>query len=204
LVSDHARQFAERFFAGLLDLADEFGVVIAGGDTNTWDGPLVANITLLGHPAGKAAVTRSGAKPGDKIFVTGELGDSIHGHHLTFTPRVREAQQLIELVDIHAMIDISDGLAADLHHILEASQVGAVLYADKIPCRSELQSALADGEDFELLFTVSAADAEKLERAWPGPTRLTCFGEITAVRECWLVDGEQKTPLPPLGWVHRL
>ncbi len=207
--------FAEAFFTGLLDLADEYGVILAGGDTNTWNGPLVANITLLGYPVGKAAVTRAGAKPGDKIFVTGELGGSILGHHLTFTPRIQAARELSDLVDLHAMIDISDGLAADLHHILQASGVGAVIEAKQLPVRSAamqmpdgqspLQHALSDGEDFELLFTVSPADAVTLQREWSGPTRLTCIGEITADRQCFL-RGEQGIlqPLPALGWQHRL
>ncbi len=263
LPRSHGEAFAEAFFAGLLDLADQFGVTLAGGDTNSWDQPLVANVTLLGYPAGNSAVTRSGAKPGDLIFVTGELGGSIHGHHLTFTPRIEEAKQLMKLVDVHAMIDISDGLAADLHHILEASRVGAVIMAERIPiadavrlfsplspaergaggegdvievetCKEQsssvtspssglrppspsrgegmnstlvtnaLQRALADGEDFELLFTVSPDDAKRIESQWSGPTRLTCLGEITAERTCWLqlADGTRK-PLPPLGWQHR-
>jgi thiamine-monophosphate kinase len=224
--------FAEAFFSGLLDLADEFGVTLAGGDTNAWDQPLVASVTLLGHPAGNAAVPRTGAKPGDRIFVTGELGGSIHGHHLTFTPRIEEAKQLVALVDVHAMIDLSDGLAADLHHVLDASRVGAVIEAETIPSRFPsggrqppesgapagspsnqgadaprsvgIHHALADGEDFELLFTVSPDDAKRLESQWSGPTRLTCLGEITAERKCWLqfADGTRK-PLPPLGWQHR-
>ncbi len=213
-----SREFAERFFTGLLDLAEDFGVVVAGGDTNTWDGPLVANITLLGHPLKSAPITRSGARPGDKIFVTGELGHSIHGHHLTFTPRVREARQLLDLVVIHAMIDISDGLAADLHHILAASGVGAVLDADKIPIRPidrttgplelgsdrALAHALSDGEDFELLFTVSGQDGERLRQTWSGTTRLSCIGEVTSETGCRLSHAGQTTILPALGWVHAL
>lgn len=207
--------FAEAFFTGFLDLADGYGVILAGGDTNTWSGPLVANITLLGYPVGKGAVTRAGAKPGDKIFVTGELGGSILGHHLTFTPRIQAAQQLVDLVNLHAMIDISDGLAADLHHILHASQVGAVIEAKQLPLRaaasqmpdgqSPLHHALSDGEDFELLFTVSPDDADKLPRDWHGPPRLTCIGEITAARGCFLRDEHNGSqPLPALGWQHRL
>jgi thiamine-monophosphate kinase len=207
--------FAEAFFTGLLDLADEYGVVLAGGDTNTWTGPLVANITLLGYPVGNSAVTRSGAKPGDRIFVTGELGGSLAGHHLNFRPRIHEARQLAELVDLHAMIDISDGLAADLHHILSASHVGAVIEASQIPLssaalqagdgRSPQQHALSDGEDFELLFTISPADAAKLQHVWPGPTRLTCLGEITAHTGCQLRDASGGLQLlPAWGWKHQL
>lgn len=207
--------FADAFFSGLLSLAEEYEVLLAGGDTNTWQGPLVVNVTLLGHPCGKSPVLRSGAKAGDQIFVTGELGGSIAGHHLTFMPRVQEAQQLANLVDLNAMIDISDGLAADLHHILSASQVGAVIDAAKIPIRdaartmaddrSPLQHALSDGEDFELLFTVSKSDAIKLQESWPEATRLTCIGEISADRGCLLRDENgNRQELPAWGWEHPL
>ncbi len=108
-------------------------------------------------------------------MVTGSLGGSILGKHLTFTPRVREALRLHELVDLHAMIDISDGLAADLHHICQESGCGAELEADAIPvsvdacrmadARPPLDHALGDGEDFELLFAVDAADGCELLRA---------------------------------------
>ncbi len=213
LPKDRGEPFAQAFFDGLLSLADEFGVIIAGGDTNTWNGPLVANLTVQGHPAGTKAVLRSGAKPGDAIFVTGELGGSLAGHHLTFTPRVAEAKQLTQRVDLHAMIDISDGLAADLHHILDASGVGAVLESEHIPIsaaaqsindgRSPLEHALSDGEDFELLFTVSPADAATLQQSWPGLTRLTRIGEITTGSGCVIRDqsGGQH-PLSALGWRH--
>lgn len=205
--------FAQAFFDGLLSLADKFGVVIAGGDTNTWDGPLVASITVLGNPVGQRAILRSGAKPGDAIFVTGELGGSILGHHLTFAPLTVEAKRLAELVELHAMIDISDGLAADLYHILEASGAGAVIDAERIPIsaaahsmndgRSPLEHALSDGEDFELLLTVSPADADKLEREWTGLTQLTRIGEIASELGCVIRDktGAQR-PLAALGWRH--
>lgn len=234
LSKSRGEAFAERFFSGLIELADQFDVIIAGGDTNTWDQPLVTNITLLGHPAGTAAITRSGAQPGDLIFVTGELGGSIQGHHLTFTPRIAEARQLVNMVDVHAMIDISDGLAADLHHLLNASHVGAVIDAHTIPLRfpsgerqspecgddrrgthnqgpdaprsekTPIEHALGDGEDFELLFTVSPTDARTLSEKWTGPTRLTCIGEITADPGCWLTMNDKRQPLPPLGWQHPL
>lgn len=220
---DRGIEFAKELHSGLLDLADQYDVVLAGGDTNSWQGPLVINVAVIGEPVGKRSITRSGARPGDRIFVTGTLGGSIGGHHLTFEPRLLEAARLVQLVDVHAMIDISDGLAADLHHILSQSHVGAVLQAPAIPINpgltsdssniqeqslgvdSPLRHALSDGEDFELLFTISEGDGERLLKEWEGPTRLTCIGRITEDPECWLeyADG-QRERLPPLGWTHQL
>src|SRR5262245_19688112 len=99
---------AEELFLGINELASEFEASIVGGDTNSWDGPLVISVTVLGTAGTKGPVTRSGAEPGDWLFVTGPLGGSILGHHLEFTPRIREALALHERLNLHAMIDISD------------------------------------------------------------------------------------------------
>src|SRR5262249_23631477 len=148
--------------------ADLFQTALAGGDTNSWDGPLVISVTIVGEATGRGPVTRAGARPGDWLLVTGPLGGSILGKHLDFTPRVREAIQLHQAVELHAMIDISDGLAADVHHICEESRCGAILFAEAIPISPEaaklqdgrppLEHALSDGEDFELAFAVSPDD----------------------------------------------
>jgi thiamine-monophosphate kinase len=215
LPQQRGRAFAEELMSGILALADEYGVTIAGGDTNSWDGPLVVSVTVLGTPFGEQPVLRSGAKPGDWLFVTGACGGSLGGRHLTFTPRLQEAQRLIELTSLHALIDISDGLAADVHHILEESHVGAVLEAAAIPIhpdvgtssdgRSRLEHALSDGEDFELAFTVAAEDGPKLLAVWDHPTPMTRIGVITAEPGCWLrAANGSLTELPPLGWSHPL
>ncbi|MCH7989304.1 MAG: thiamine-monophosphate kinase, partial [Planctomycetes bacterium] len=120
--------FARELHHGLLELADEFGVALAGGDTNIWDGPLVVSVTLLGETTAKGPVRRTGARVGDWIMTTGCFGGSLSGKHVSFQPRVTEALQLHDTVTLHAMIDVSDGLAADLHHILDESNVGAVVY----------------------------------------------------------------------------
>src|SRR5260370_30245449 len=147
---------AQELHAGLCEMADAFEVALVGGDTNSWDGPLVISVTLLGTPTGRGPVTRSGARPGDWLLTTGPLGGSILGKHLDFTPRVREACLLHDLADLHAMIDVSDGLAADVQHLCEESRCGAVLWAERIPIspaaqgmtdeRSALEHALVDGE----------------------------------------------------------
>lgn len=205
-------EFAKQLHEGMQSLADEFRIAIIGGDTNTWDGPLVISVTLIGEATERGPVRRSGAKPGDWLFVTGPLGGSILGHHLTFTPRVREALELHRLVDLHAMIDLSDGLAADLHHLLDESHSGAALFEDSLPIseaagrmadhRSPLEHALSDGEDFELLFAVSPSDGEKL-LATTGDVTATRIGEIESQPGCRIQmrDGSLRD-LPRGGWEH--
>jgi len=204
----------EELYLGARDLAQLFGVSIVGGDTNSWAGQLVISITLIGEATARGPVLRSGARPGDWVMVTGPLGGSIGGHHLTFTPRVREALALHEAADLHAMIDLSDGLAADLNHILEESRCGAVLFAESIPVtpdaielsgrtgQSPLQHALGDGEDFELVFTVAPADGERLLRDQPVPgVTLVKIGECLEAG-LWIESGNERRPLAPSGWVH--
>jgi thiamine-monophosphate kinase len=170
-----AAAIAYGLHAGMAPLAERFGVTLAGGDTNAWDGPLVVCVTILGEATPLGPVPRSGAKPGDLVLVTGPLGGSLLGRHLRPWPRVAEAQVLQRATDLHAMIDISDGLAADLGHILEESGgLGATLDADAVPIhedaatlaardgRSPLEHALHDGEDFELCFTIEPQDLDKI------------------------------------------
>lgn len=207
------RALAEELYLGLREMADAFGTAIVGGDTNSWNGPLVINVTLLGEATPRGVVRRKGAQPGDRLFVTGPLGGSLLGKHLDFTPRIREALALHEAVALHAMIDISDGLAADISHLCTESACGAVLRADAIPVsdaahkmgddRSPLEHALADGEDFELVFAVAPADAENLRRS-PPIGGLHEIGECIAEPGLWLEENGQRRPLPPLGYVHEL
>jgi thiamine-monophosphate kinase len=213
LMSD-TRALAEELFLGLRDVADEFEVPIVGGDTNSWEGALVISVTVLGEATDRGAIRRSGAKVGDWIFITGPLGGSILGHHLDFRPRVHEALKLHSSVAINSMCDISDGLSADLSHILEESRCGAVLFANAIPIseaahelsrisnKTALQHALSDGEDFELVFAVSPMAGEKLMREPP-------IAGLVKVGECvesglWLQHGNDRTRLEPCGWIHEL
>lgn len=186
---------------------------IVGGDTNSWGGGLVVSVTVLGEPI-REPVLRSGAKPGDRVFVTGPLGGSILGRHLDPTPRLAEVEKLLAVCDLHAMIDVSDGLAKDLGHICEESRCGAVLHAGAIPVHPDavelakrtgkppLEHALGDGEDFELVFTVSADDAAKLLANPPVP--VWAIGEIVAEPGMWLMENGAKRSLAPAGWEHRL
>lgn len=207
-------EFARDLHEGMQSIADEFGVSIIGGDTNTWDKPLVVTVTLIGETTKSGPVTRSGAKLGDWLFVTGSLGGSIRGKHLSFTPRIHEAMGLHEVVDLHAMVDLSDGLSTDLHHLLDESNVGATLTTDLIPIsesahqmcddRSPLEHALSDGEDFELLFSVSPEDGHKLLSESFGIS-VHRIGEIDAEKDARLrwPDGSITT-LARTGWEHSL
>jgi thiamine-monophosphate kinase len=162
---------ARELMEGLLEMAERFGVELAGGDTTAWDHPTAVSVTLLGVGHGRGPVLRSGGKPGGVLFVTGMLGGSILGRHLDFEPRVREGIWLAEHLSPQAMIDLSDGLASDLVHLARESRVGAVLEESALPISEEafrlsrkdgrppLEHALCDGEDFELLFAVSPEEA---------------------------------------------
>ena len=218
LPRDFDAAFVEKIYAGLNEIAHEHGVAIVGGETTT-NPVILINIALLGHaPRGKC-VLRSGAEVGDAIFVTGELGGSHAGRHLDFEPRLAEARWLADNFPPHAMIDLSDGLAGDLKHILTASKVGAELLTTAIPAsraaklkgksgdaaKPALLAALTDGEDFELLFTVAAKDAVPLLDAWKKQfpeTKLTCIGKITAGSGLSLRDARGVRPFTGHGYVH--
>lgn len=194
LPRDFRVETVDGIYRGLSALAQRHHVAISGGETTTNPGQMLLSIALIGWaPRGKVAL-RSGAKVGDAIFVSGRLGGSLAGHHLDFEPRLVEARWLAEHFPIHAMMDVSDGLAGDLRHILHASRVGALLLDKSIPIsraarerardlsaaadglgptgpvggrvKAPLIAALTDGEDFELLFTVASRDAVPLLDGW--------------------------------------
>ncbi len=157
--------FLKEIYRGLKAIAKEFKINIVGGDTNRSD-KLVLSATLLGEVEPTHAVGRDGAKKGDVIFVTGALGGSYRsGRHLNFTPRIAESRYLVENFKVSAMMDISDGLSSDIRRLTEASGTGAYLCAEAIPVSKDakgLSAALEEGEDFELLFTLSPRQAAKL------------------------------------------
>jgi thiamine-monophosphate kinase len=219
LPRDFSPDLVEAIYTGLNALARRHQVAIVGGETTTNPGGVLISVALLGWvPRGKG-VLRSGAEAGDAIFVTGELGGSLAGKHLEFEPRLAEARWLAQQFSLHAMLDISDGLAGDLRHILTASRVGAELLATAIPISREarraakaapstkppLLAALTDGEDFELLFTVASRDAVPLLDAWkqqfPG-LALTCIGKINAGEGITIRDKQGVRPLTAHGYEH--
>jgi thiamine-monophosphate kinase len=212
-------EFVAKIYDGLNALAEKSGVAIVGGETTTNPGRIFISVALLGTVARGKQVLRGGAKTGDAIFVTGELGGSLAGKHLEFEPRLEEARWLAEHFSIHAMIDLSDGLAGDLRHLLKAGGVGAELLKSAIPvsraaklqaqkgssAKPALAAALTDGEDFELLFTVASGDAVKLLDAWKKKfpkLKLSCIGKIVAGDGVILRDKTGAQKLNAHGYVH--
>ena len=211
--------WVEEVYAGLRTLAARWNVALVGGETSTCPERVVISVAGTGTVEKQRTVRRSGARPGDAIFVSGELGGSLEGHHLEFEPRLAEARWLADRFRVHAMIDLSDGLAGDLRHLTQASGVGAELLPDSLPvsraaklrarrgdgARSPLLAALTDGEDFELLFTVASADAVPVLDGWKArfpDVRLTCIGRVTAEAGVRLREAGGLRDLPHHGYVH--
>ena len=215
LPRDATMDFAQRLHQGLIEVCDAFGVGLVGGDVAVAEGPLVVNVTAIGAVAPNRVALRSGAEVGDVVCVTGELGGSLLGRHLRFMPRITEGLWIAEHAKVHAMIDISDGLARDANHIAEESHRGLCLDPVALPIapaaheaaqgsgRSALEHALHDGEDYELLFTLPPRSARHLFARDDAPVRITAVGEVIEEPGLYLKtkDGGRK-PLDPGGWTH--
>lgn len=190
-VNGKDNEYVKAFLAGAAKEGEKYNVSVCGGDTASSTAPgVAASLTILGEvPAGKA-VLRSGAKPGERLYVTGKIGNSFYSeHHLTFTPRLAEGVFLRDKVS--AMMDISDGLLMDLERMAEASQVSFALDIPSIPLRpgAELPQALSDGEDYELLFTSSLPE-DQLRRSDLAP--ITCIGRVLPESEHPVVDSNKQ------------
>jgi thiamine-monophosphate kinase len=200
--------YAKEIYFGAQEAAAAQRCAIIGGDTASWGYPLAVSVTVLGQSAGAGPILRGTARPGDRLYVSGSLGGSVLGRHMTFAPRIELGVRLAENGGVHAMMDISDGLSRDLPRLLgpEGSALGAVIDARAVPIHSDaeelsrrdgrpaLEHALHDGEDYELLVAGT-------ELPMPG---LIEIGAVTATPGIILeVDGK-RTILQPLGWQHRL
>jgi thiamine-monophosphate kinase len=204
---------ANRLFDAMYETASKYRSPLVGGDIAFHGAdthPLVCSVTVLAMPANGHPVTRSGARPGDRVYVTGELGGSVEpdgsGKHLSFEPRIAEAIELAKQLGdrLHAMIDLSDGLGRDAGHIAEQSNVQIVIDAASVPCRDGLnwRRAMGDGEDYELCFTASGEVPAHI-----GPLAISAVGEVMVrsgrdeprviVRE-----GGRKHDASSLGWEH--
>jgi thiamine-monophosphate kinase len=227
-------RWVDAFYAGLDGMLGEFGAFVVGGNLSGGT-RIVADLTLLGEVERGRLLTRGGARPGDLICVTGSLGRSAAGRaaldaglrgaevaeaitaHLAPTPRVREGQALAAAGGVTAMIDLSDGLAGDLGHICERSNVGAVVEAAHLPIADDTRGiaarlgldpvhlAIAGGEDFELLFTAPAPALEWLRAAVSEETGtpVTVIGEVRPSAEGRALVGDTgAVALSVGGWDH--
>ncbi|MDA8378480.1 MAG: thiamine-phosphate kinase [Planctomycetia bacterium] len=205
---------ARELFKGCQMAAGAFNCPIVGGDTAIWDQRLAITIAALGISA-REPIRRSGSQPGDVLCVTGKLGGSIVGRHLNFTPRIDLAHRLTLAVNIHAMMDISDGLAMDLPRMMAASGTGAAIDGSTVPIhedaiflarrdhQSALHHALCDGEDYELLFATDLDDARQLAHL-DLEVPISMIGRVTADNAAIvLIDGLGVTqPWPAGGWEY--
>ena len=211
---------AQGLYSGMLEACGKFHCPIVGGDTTSWRHPLAIDVAMLGEPmSDRGPVRRDGARPGDVLLVTGQLGGSLLGKHLAFTPRLAEAEFLAVGLSghLHAMIDITDGLALDTYRMCQASGCAAILEEDRLDLvaagrareaarqdgRSPLDHVLHDGEDFELLAAVHPDALGLLSRS---PRPLLVVGRVVKHEQApWLhlrrLNGRLE-PLPPGGYEH--
>lgn len=210
-----AYAIARDIMDGMVDLAREFDVDLVGGDTNVADLCSVS-VTIIGEPWTPTSliVRRSGAKVGDWLGVTGPLGGSLDRHHWAFEPRVALARDLVCAAPVHAMMDLSDGLALDVRRLAHASKVGVELWSEAIPRRRtdvSLEGALGDGEDFELLLSIGDIDDARRAAevaAQRHGTQLAWIGRVVPTEKALTLRISQgqgtAVPLPDLGYQHRL
>lgn len=216
LPTEATDEWAAAFMHGYHALSAHYGVALVGGDTTGSKNGITVNVTAIGRAADAHLKRRSAARPGDLLFVCGELGasgaglrDILSGNyatpltalHRTPAPQVEEGQWLGTRPEVHAMMDLSDGLASDIRHILERSHVGAEIDLERIPIAAgaDLETAACAGEDYKLLFTATAECAERLVADW-----LARFSDplfpigriITGDSLRWLRDGI----VQPLDW----
>ncbi len=202
---------ADALFDACAAWARRFGCPLVGGDISATSAPVLSlSISVLGTPhARRGAVLRSSARPGDSLWVTGELGGSFGpdglGRHLTFEPRVEEASWLADTLgpSLAAMLDVSDGLGMDAGRLASASGVGIRIERDAVPVAPGANgwaAALGDGEDYELLFCVRGVD--RLPETTPGGTRLTRIGTVVEGSGCRLVWNGGEADVAQVGFEH--
>ncbi|MEY2500255.1 MAG: thiamine-monophosphate kinase [Verrucomicrobiota bacterium] len=175
--------WVKRLYRGIEKAARAFDVAIVGGETSATRGPVVISISVTGFVEKDRWVGRAGGKPGDEVFVTGKLGGSLAGRHLRFVPRIAESRWLTENFPIHAMMDLSDGLGADLPRLARASGVNFEVDESALPRNRgcSIPDAISDGEDYELLFAIAPKDSPLLPARWAKKfpnVRLTRIGRL--------------------------
>lgn len=212
-------EMVEAIYEGINRLAKRHEVAVVGGETVSNPERLAISVAVVGEVDRTKCVLRAGAKPGDGIWATGELGGSLEGHHLDFSPRLAEGRWLAEHFLPSSMIDLSDGLAGDLGHLLDAANAGAELLENALPIRREarlraresdaakppLIAALTDGEDYELCFTLGQGNAvallDQFRKAFP-ETPISCIGKVVAEPGLKIQQKDGTKEFATRGFVH--
>jgi thiamine-monophosphate kinase len=194
-----SKSWVEKLYRGLKRAAAKFDVRIVGGETSATHGCVAISVSVSGFVEKNRHVSRSGGKRGDDLFVTGKLGGSLRAKHLRFIPRIKESRWLTKNFRVHAMMDLSDGLGADLPRLARASKLGFKVDKEQLPLTHgvKIDNAVSDGEDYELLFAISPRDRARLQREWKKKfpkLALTRIGNLTS-------NIKHQTPLRR-GYVH--
>jgi thiamine-monophosphate kinase len=192
--------WVQGLYRGLRRAANCFEVSIVGGETSNTRGPIAISVSVIGFVEKSRAASRRGGRPGDDLFVTGRLGGALKQKHLKFVARIAESRWLTKNFSIHAMMDLSDGLGADLPRLARASKAGFNIEPENLPVSrgATIDNAISEGEDYELLFAISPRDRKGLVRKWRQrfpKLLLTRIGSLN--RKSHLATGKL-----PRGYIH--
>jgi thiamine-monophosphate kinase len=192
--------WVKELYRGLRRAAKRFEVSIVGGETSSTPGPIAISTTAVGFVERGRAVSRRGGKAGDDLFVTGRLGGASTQKHLRFIPRIVESRWLTKNFSIHAMMDLSDGLGTDLPRLARASKVGFKIDTEELPVTrgANIDAAISEGEDYELLFAISPRDRLRLQQSWAKKfpnLPLTRIGSLSQI-------STRNSQLLPGGYIH--
>ena len=192
--------WVRQLYRGLCRAAAKFKVSIVGGETSRTPGPAAIAVTVAGVVERTRYILRSGAKAGDDLFVTGSLGGALRHRHLRFIPRIHESRWLTKNFHLHAMIDLSDGLGADLARLAHASKLGFKIDIDRLPVSPgcKIDNAISEGEDYELLFAISPRDRVRLEKEWRTRFPKVPLTRIGSLNQQSAIKNQQL----PRGYVH--
>jgi thiamine-monophosphate kinase len=193
-------EWVERLYRGLGRAAKRFKVSIVGGEMSGTPGPVAISVSVVGFVERNRCVSRRGGKAGDDLFVTGRLGGALKQKHLQFVPRIVESRWLTRHFPIHAMMDLSDGLGADLPRLAKASRVGFTIEMENLPLArdAKIDNAISEGEDYELLFAISRRERNRLLRSWQKRFPKLLLTRIGSLSQ----SSTRNSQLLPRGYTH--